>query len=94
VSKAALIHLTRQLAAELAPEIRVNAVAPAVVRTQFARLLYEGQEEAVSRKYPLGRFGVPEDVASAVVYLGSPEAAWVTGQTLILDGGISLTSEL
>ena len=94
VSKAALIHLTRQLAVELAPEIRVNAVAPAVVRTQFARLLYEGQEEAVASRYPLGRFGVPEDVASAVVYLGSPEAAWVTGQTLILDGGISLTSEM
>src|SRR5437899_278431 len=72
-SKAALIHLTKQLAVELAPEIRVNAVAPAVVRTRFAERLYAGHEEELSRKYPLGRLGVPEDVAAAVASLASAD---------------------
>jgi 3-oxoacyl-[acyl-carrier protein] reductase len=94
VSKAALIHLTRQLAVELAPTVRVNAVAPAVVRTQFARALYEGHEEEVSSRYPLGRLGVPDDVAGAVAFLASADAAWVTGQTLILDGGLTQTAHL
>ncbi|OLB77774.1 MAG: hypothetical protein AUI14_15235 [Actinobacteria bacterium 13_2_20CM_2_71_6] len=94
VSKAALIHLTRQLAIELAPGIRVNAVAPAVVRTEFARKLYEGHEEALSKRYPLGRLGVPDDVAGAVAYLASPDAAWVTGQTLVLDGGLTQSGQL
>jgi NAD(P)-dependent dehydrogenase (short-subunit alcohol dehydrogenase family) len=94
VSKAALIHLTRQLAVELAPAVRVNAVAPAVVRTEFAKALYEGREEKVSRRYPLGRLGVPADVAGAVAFLASADAAWITGQTLVLDGGITQTAHL
>ncbi len=94
MSKAALIHLTRQLAIELAPGIRVNAVAPAVVRTQFARRLFEGHEEELSKRYPMGRLGNPEDVAGAVAYLASPDAAWVTGQTLVLDGGLTQTAQL
>ena len=89
-SKAALIHLTGQLALELAPRIRVNAVAPAVVKTAFATLLYEGREEAVAAGYPLGRLGVPGDVATAVAFLASDEAAWITGQTLVVDGGLLL----
>ena len=89
-SKAALIHLTGQLALELAPRIRVNAVAPAVVKTAFATLLYEGREEAVAAGYPLGRLGVPGDVATAVAFLASDDAAWVTGQTLVVDGGLLL----
>jgi 3-oxoacyl-[acyl-carrier protein] reductase len=89
-SKAALIHLTGQLALELAPRIRVNAVAPAVVKTAFATLLYEGREEAVAAGYPLGRLGVPGDVASAVAFLASDDAAWITGQTLVVDGGLLL----
>jgi 3-oxoacyl-[acyl-carrier protein] reductase len=89
-SKAALIHLTGQLALELAPRIRVNAVAPAVVKTAFATLLYEGREEAVAARYPLGRLGVPGDVASAVAFLASDDAAWITGQTLVVDGGLLL----
>jgi NAD(P)-dependent dehydrogenase (short-subunit alcohol dehydrogenase family) len=94
VSKAALIHLTRQLAIELAPTVRVNAVAPAVVKTEFARMLYEGHEVELAKRYPMGRLGVPEDVAGAVAYLASPDAAWVTGQTLVLDGGLLQTAQL
>lgn len=88
ITKAALIHLTRTLAVELAPDIRVNAVAPAVVKTEFARALYEGREEEVAGAYPLGRLGTPDDIASAVAYLASNDASWVTGQTLTLDGGL------
>jgi NAD(P)-dependent dehydrogenase (short-subunit alcohol dehydrogenase family) len=94
VSKAALIGLTAQLAAEFAPAIRVNAVAPAVVRTRFATVLYEGREETVVRNYPLGRLGEPADVASAVAFLASPDASWITGQTLVLDGGLTLGARL
>jgi NAD(P)-dependent dehydrogenase (short-subunit alcohol dehydrogenase family) len=93
VSKAALINLTMQLAVELAPSIRVNAVAPAVIKTDFAKALYEGREEKVAAGYPLKRLGVPTDVAGPVAFLLSEDAAWVTGQTNNIDGGGSLTSE-
>ncbi|RFA22765.1 SDR family oxidoreductase [Subtercola boreus] len=88
VTKAALDHLTRTLAVELAPGIRVNAVAPAVVKTVFAAALYEGREAEVSADYPLGRLGVPADVAGAVAFLASDDAAWITGQVLNVDGGL------
>lgn len=90
VSKAALIRLTVELATELGPGIRVNAVAPAVVKTKFAAALYEGREEEAAAVYPLKRLGVPEDVAGAVAYLLSEEAGWITGQTLVIDGGVTL----
>ncbi len=91
VTKAALIHLTEELAVELAPKVRVNAVAPAVVKTKFASALYEGREEKVAAAYPLARLGVPEDVSGAVAFLCSRDAAWITGQTIVIDGGVTLT---
>jgi NAD(P)-dependent dehydrogenase (short-subunit alcohol dehydrogenase family) len=87
VSKAALINLTTQLAVELGPKVRVNAVAPAVVKTRFAEALFTGREEKVAAQYPVGRLGVPEDVGEAAAYLLGDGAGWVTGQTLVLDGG-------
>ena len=94
VSKAALIRLTTELAVELGPRIRVNAVAPAIVKTQFATVLYEGREEQVAAGYPLKRLGVPEDIAGAVAFLLSDQASWITGQTLVLDGGVTLVGAL
>ena len=91
VSKAAVIHLTASLAVELGPKIRVNAVAPAVVKTKFAEALYVGREEQVAAAYPLGRLGLPDDIAGAVAFLASDEASWITGQTFVLDGGVTLT---
>ena len=90
VSKAALIHLTSELGSQLGPEVRVNAVAPAIVKTAFAHALYEGREEKVAAHYPLKRLGVPEDIAGAVSFLLSGDASWITGQTLVLDGGVTL----
>ena len=90
VSKAALIHLTEELAWELGPNIRVNAICPAVVKTKFASALYEGREDEVARPYPLKRLGVPEDIGSVAAFLLSDDAGWMTGQHLIVDGGVLL----
>ncbi|KGH47462.1 MULTISPECIES: SDR family oxidoreductase [Modestobacter] len=87
VSKAALINLTTQLAVEMGPKVRVNAVAPAVVKTRFAEALFTGREDELGGQYPVGRLGVPEDIGEAAAYLLSDQAGWVTGQTLVLDGG-------
>lgn len=88
MTKAALINMTQQLAVELAPTIRVNAVAPAVVKTRFAEALYAADEAAAADRYLLKRLGEPADVAAAVAYLASHDANWTTGQTLVLDGGL------
>lgn len=90
VSKAAVIHLTEELAIELGPDIRVNAVAPAVVKTKFAEALYSGREEQVAKPYPLKRLGEPEDIGSVVAFLASDDSGWMTGQTLTVDGGVLL----
>jgi NAD(P)-dependent dehydrogenase (short-subunit alcohol dehydrogenase family) len=90
VSKSALIGLTMQLASELAPAVRVNAVAPAVVKTRFAEALYAADEAGAAAGYPLRRLGEPEDIGAAVAFLASADAGWITGQTLVIDGGGSL----
>ena len=93
-TKAMLSRVTSELAVELAPTIRVNAVAPAVVKTKFAGALYEGREDKVASKYPMKRLGLPEDVASLVWFLLSDEASWITGQTITIDGGLTLNGGL
>lgn len=90
-SKAMLNYLTQELAVELAPRVRVNAVAPAVVKTRFAGALYEGKEAELAASYPMSRLGAPEDISGAVAHLLSDDAAWITGQTIIVDGGLTLT---
>jgi NAD(P)-dependent dehydrogenase (short-subunit alcohol dehydrogenase family) len=90
VSKAAVIMLTRVLARELAPMgVRVNAIAPALIETRFSEALWKTPEilERYLASTPMGRTGQPEEVAGAVVYFCSDAASYVTGQTLILDGG-------
>jgi NAD(P)-dependent dehydrogenase (short-subunit alcohol dehydrogenase family) len=92
MSKAAMINLTLQLAHEFAPVVRVNAIAPAVVKTKFARMLYEGREEEAASGYPMGRLGVPEDIGGAAAFLTSDQAGWITGQTMVIDGGMFLNA--
>ena len=87
VSKAGLVHMTRQMAMELAPDIRVNAVAPAVVKTRLASALLH-DEAATARLHPLGRVGEPEDVARLIVFLSSDAASWMTGAVVPVDGGV------
>lgn len=89
VSKAALMHLTRQLAFEMAPRVRVNAVAPAVIRTRLSSVLWEGVEDHTAALHPLERIGEPADVAAAVAFLASEAASWITGVVLPVDGGIT-----
>lgn len=86
-TKAAIILMTRQLAQELGPRIRVNAVAPGVVATELAAEVVSARREVLERTLPLRRLGTPRDVANAVSFLASDESAWITGHTLAVDGG-------
>ena len=88
ITKSALLHLTRQLAAELAPGVRVNAVCPGLVKTDFARALWEdGRGDEVAQGYPLKRLGEPEDIGRAALFLASEASGWITGQAIVADGG-------
>ena len=89
-TKAGLIHLTMTLAIELGPEVRVNAIAPGLVKTDFARALWEEHGDAMARRLPTRRLGDPEDIAGAALFLASDLASWITGQTLVVDGGALL----
>lgn len=90
VSKAALAHLTRQLAGELAPGVRVNALAPGLVKTDMAAALFAQGEDAANAMHPLGRFGQPIDIARAALFLCSDAASWITGDVLVVDGGLGV----
>ncbi|HET6775505.1 MAG TPA: SDR family oxidoreductase [Acidimicrobiales bacterium] len=94
VTKAALIHLTRTLAADLAPGVRVNAIAPGLVKTDMARALWEPAEEAIAARMPLRRLGEPSDIANAALFLASDLSSWITGETLVVDGGALLGASL
>jgi NAD(P)-dependent dehydrogenase (short-subunit alcohol dehydrogenase family) len=87
LTKAGLIHLTKHLSSELGPGVRVNAIAPGLVKTDFARALWEPGGEDAPRPWPLRRIGQPEDIANAALYLCSDLSSWVTGEVLVVDGG-------
>ncbi|HZU74729.1 MAG TPA: SDR family oxidoreductase [Acidimicrobiales bacterium] len=87
VTKAAVIHITKQFAHELAPKARVNAIAPGLVKTDMARALWENYGDAVARRLPMRRLGEPEDIAKAALFLASDASSWITGHTLVVDGG-------
>jgi len=89
-TKAALIHLTGHFAAELAPKVRVNGIAPGLVKTDFARALWEPAEQAVASRLPMRRLGMPEDIAAGALFLASDAASWITGHTMVIDGGAML----
>lgn len=93
LTKAADTQLVRNLAVAHGPDnIRVNGIAPAIVKTDFARALWEDPKRAerAAASYALGRLGEPDDIAGAAVFLASRAGAWMTGQTLIIDGGWSV----
>ncbi len=87
-TKAALIHLTKTLAIELAPGVRVNALAPGLVKTDMARALWEPAEETIAKRMPLRRLGEPQDIANGALFLASDLSSWMTGHTLVIDGGL------
>ena len=87
ITKAAIIHLTKVLAVEMAPQVRVNAIAPGLVKTDFARALWEPAGDAAGLGLPLGRLGEPDDIAGSAVFLASDAARWITGHVLVVDGG-------
>lgn len=86
-SKAAVIALTKCFARELAPKVRVNAIAPGYVDTRIQADLAPEKRHAIEQGTPLKRFGIPEDIARTAVYFASDDSAYVTGQTLLVDGG-------
>lgn len=90
VTKAGLIHLTRHLATEMGPAVRVNAIAPGLVKTDFARALWEPNGDKIARAWPLKRLGDVDDIANAAFYLASDLSSWVTGHVLVVDGGALL----
>jgi NAD(P)-dependent dehydrogenase (short-subunit alcohol dehydrogenase family) len=89
ITKAGVIMLTRQLARELGPRIRVNAVAPGIIKTRFAEALWSNEAimERVRTANPMGRIGTPEEIAGAVVFLVSDAASYINGEVLVIDGG-------
>lgn len=91
-TKAALVHTTRQLANELAPKVRVNAISPGFIKSGMNRGTWERtSDEELALRSPLQRLGTPDDIAYAALFLVSDLAGWITGQTLTVDGGSSVS---
>jgi 3-oxoacyl-[acyl-carrier protein] reductase len=91
-SKAALIHLTRVLAAEMGPQVRVNALAPGLIKTDMSRSAWGDDEARWARRLPMARLGEAQDVAASALFLVSDDASWITGETLTIDGGTTVAS--
>ena len=89
VTKAGVIMLTRQLARELGGKVRVNAVAPGLIKTRFAEALWGNEAilERVLASNPMGRIGTPDEIAGAVAFLASDAASYINGEVLVIDGG-------
>ncbi len=92
-TKAGLIHITRQLSVELSPLVRVVGIAPGLVKTDMAAALWDGREDVLASRIPRGRLGLPLDIGAAALFLVGPSADWITGTTLIVDGGMHLAIE-
>src|ERR1700728_1845836 len=95
ISKAADMQLARNLAVEFGPHnVRVNCIAPGLIRTDFARALWENPDNLKHRneQTPLGRIGEPDEIAGAAILLASPAGSYITGQTIIVDGGVTVAS--
>ena len=90
-AKGGVLALSRCLAREWAPRVRVNVVAPGWIRTKWAESLDEPSRDAVSSATPLRRWGTPADVAGAALFLASPEAAFITGETILVGGGVVMS---
>ncbi|MGI9645760.1 MAG: SDR family oxidoreductase [Ilumatobacteraceae bacterium] len=88
-TKAAIIHLTSQLASELGPT-RVVGIAPGLVKTDFAQVLVDNFGDQLAARLPTGRLGEPEDIANLAVFLASDQASWITAETYVIDGGSSV----
>ncbi|PYO56077.1 MAG: 3-oxoacyl-ACP reductase, partial [Candidatus Rokuibacteriota bacterium] len=87
-AKGGILALSRSLAREFAPRVRVNVVAPGWIKTKWRDEVDEATSRAVIGATPLARWGTPDDVASAVLFLASPQASFITGETLIVGGGV------
>jgi NAD(P)-dependent dehydrogenase (short-subunit alcohol dehydrogenase family) len=92
VTKAAIIHMTKQLASELGPS-RVVGIAPGLVQTDFAKVLVDNFGEQLANRLPTKRLGVPEDIANLATFLASDHASWITGETFVIDGGAGVGAE-
>jgi NAD(P)-dependent dehydrogenase (short-subunit alcohol dehydrogenase family) len=91
LTKAALIHLTKQLAGELGLT-RVVGIAPGLVQTDFAQMLVDNFGDALAKRLPTKRLGVPQDIANLATFLASDLASWMTGETYLIDGGAGVSS--
>ena len=91
LTKAAIIHMTRQLAGELGAT-RVVGVAPGLIVTDFAQMLIDNFGETLAKRLPTKRLGQPQDIANLVAFLASDLASWITGETYVIDGGAGVTA--
>ena len=93
ISKAADMQLARNLAHEFGPDnVRINCIAPGLIKTDFARALWEDEAAAAKRNQttPLRRIGEPHEIAGAVVFLAATASSFMTGQTIVIDGGVTI----